>query len=93
MSTDLSLSVLMPTYDESERLQAALSSLSRQDYPVERVEIIVIDDASPTLDEEPLRTALAPFELTLIRNPTNLGRARAQRRTEASAGRYRGFSR
>lgn len=78
MSADLSLSVLMPTYDESERLQAALSSLSRQDYPVEYVEIIVIDDASPTLDEEPLRTALAPFELKLIRNPTNLGRARAR---------------
>ncbi len=78
MSTDLSLSVLMPTYDEAERLRAALASLSRQDYPVEYVEIIVIDDASPTLDEEGLRAALAPFELKLIRNPVNLGRARAR---------------
>lgn len=78
MSANLSLSVLMPTYDEAERLRAALSSLSRQDYPVQCVEIIVIDDASPTLDEEQLRAALAPFELKLIRNSTNLGRARAR---------------
>jgi len=78
MSTELTLSVLMPTYDESERLLAALMSLSRQDYPIEKVEIIVIDDASPTLEEEKLRTALAPFELKLIRNPINMGRARAR---------------
>ena len=79
MSTPpLSLSLLMPTYDEPERLLASLASLSRQDYPVELVEIIVIDDASPTLDEEGLRSVLAPFELKLIRNPMNLGRARAR---------------
>ncbi len=82
MSSDVrdmpSLSVLMPTYDEPERLQAALKSLSRQDYAAEKVEIIVIDDASPTLDEEALHTTIAPFALKLIRNPTNLGRARAR---------------
>jgi GT2 family glycosyltransferase len=68
----------MPTYDEPERLRAALKSLSRQAYAVDKVEIIVIDDASPTLDEEALYAAIAPFALKLIRNPANLGRARAR---------------
>ena len=59
-----SISVVMPTYDEIERLHAALTSLSQQDYPTDRVEIIVVDDASPTqADGEKLQRALAPFTL------------------------------
>ena len=69
----------MPTYDEIERLCAALTSLSQQDYPTDRVEIIVVDDASPTqADGEKLQQALAPFTLKLLRHETNQGRARAR---------------
>ena len=79
METAPTLSVLMPTYDEAERLRAALCSLSAQDYPTDRVQIVVVDDASPTpVDEEDLRQALAPFELTLVRHESNQGRARAR---------------
>ena len=78
MSAPLSLSLVMPTYDEPERLEAALESLSRQDYPPAASEIIVIDDASPQLDAERLHAALAPFPLRLIRNLYNQGRARAR---------------
>lgn len=74
-----SFSILMPTYDETERLRAALTSLSQQDYPTDRVEVVVIDDASPTpVDEKTMQNALAPFRLTLIRHETNQGRARAR---------------
>ncbi len=79
MQTAPTLSVLMPTYDEAERLRAALNSLSEQDYPTDRVQIVVVDDASPTpVDEGDLRQALAPFELTLVRHESNQGRARAR---------------
>lgn len=78
MSTLLSISLVMPTYDEPERLEAALNSLSRQDYSLEATQIIVVDDASPSLDTERLHAALAPFQLQLIRNDQNQGRARAR---------------
>ena len=78
MSTLLSISLVMPTFDEPERLEAALKSLSQQDYPREATEIIVVDDASPHLNAERLDTALAPFELHLIRNEQNQGRAGAR---------------
>ncbi len=78
MSTPLTLSVVIPTYDEPERLEAALKSLSQQNYPREATQIIVVDDASPHLDAERLHAALAPFELQLLRNEQNQGRARAR---------------
>ena len=73
-----SLSVVIPTYDEPQRLEAALRSLAVQDYPVQGVEIVVVDDASPQFDPEPLTAAAHPFRLKLIRNETNQGRARAR---------------
>ena len=78
MSALLTLSVVMPTYDEPERLEAALKSLSQQDYPHEAIQIIVVDDASPHLDAERLHAAVAPLQLRLIRNEQNQGRARAR---------------
>lgn len=78
MSTPLTLSVVIPTYDESERLEAALKSLSQQDYPHEATQIIVVDDASPHLDAERLHAAIAPLKLQLLRNAQNQGRARAR---------------
>ena len=78
MSTPLTLSVVIPTYDEPERLEAALKSLSQQNYPHEATQIIVVDDASPHLDAERLHAAVAPLELQLLRNEQNQGRARAR---------------
>ena len=78
MNAPLTLSVVMPTYDEPERLEAALKSLSQQDYPHEAVQIIVVDDASPHLDAARLHAAVAPLRLQLLRNEQNQGRARAR---------------
>ena len=78
MSAPLTLSVVIPTYDEPERLEAALKSLSQQNYPHEATQIIVVDDASPHLDAERLHAAIAPLELQLLRNEQNQGRARAR---------------
>ena len=78
MSAPLTLSVVMPTYGEPERLEAALKSLSQQNYPHEAIQIIVVDDASPHLDAERLHAAVAPLQLWLLRNEQNQGRARAR---------------
>lgn len=78
MSAPLTLSVVMPTYDEPERLEAALKSLSQQDYPHEAIQIIVVDDASPHLYSERLHAAVAPLQLQLLRNEQNQGRARTR---------------
>ena len=78
MSAPLTLSVVIPTYDEPERLEAALKSLSQQDYPHEATQIIVVDDASPHFDAERLHAAVAPLQLQLLRNEQNQGRARAR---------------
>ena len=78
MSAPLTLSVVIPTYDEPERLEATLKSLSQQDYPHEATQIIVVDDASPHLDAERLHAAIAPLQLLLLRNEQNQGRARAR---------------
>jgi len=78
MSAPLTLSVVMPTYDEPERLEAALKSLSQQDYPHKAIQIIVVDDASPHLDSERLHAAVAPLQLRLLRNEQNQGRARTR---------------
>ena len=78
MSAPLTLSVVIPTYNEPERLETALNSLSQQDYPHEATQIIVVDDASPHLDAERLHAAVGPLPLQLLRNEQNQGRARAR---------------
>ena len=86
MSAPLTLSVVTPTYDEPEHLEAALKSLSQQNYPHEAVQIIVVDDASPHLDAERLHAAVAPLQLQLLRNEQNQGRARARNAAMRVAG-------
>ena len=56
----------------------ALECLSRQDYSLEATQLIVVDDASPQIEPGRLHAALAPFQLLLIRNQQNLGRAGAR---------------
>jgi len=80
MSTfaDLTFSVIIPTYNEPERLANALVSLSCLDYPNEKVEIIVVDDATPQFSPAPLTALAQPFSLKFIQHTTNQGRARAR---------------
>lgn len=78
METPLFLSVVIPTYNEPERLLAAVQSLAVQDYHAQAVEIIVVDDASPVFDADAIQKAAGPFALRAIRHPTNQGRAKAR---------------
>lgn len=41
-----SISIIIPTYNESERIRDCLDSIRRQNYPEDRIEILVVDDYS-----------------------------------------------
>ena len=79
------ISVIIPTYDEPERLLETLGSLANQDHPAARTEIIVVDDASPSFNAEPVQAAAGDTSLKLIRNASNQGRARGRNRGIESA--------
>lgn len=78
MDSPLSISVIIPTYNEPERLLAAVQSLAVQEYPASSLEIIVVDDASQLFNPDQYPQAAGPFPLRLIRHSTNQGRARAR---------------
>ncbi|NKB71537.1 MAG: glycosyltransferase [Candidatus Latescibacteria bacterium] len=80
------ISIVIPTYDEPERLCAALESLAIQDYPLDDAEIIVIDDASPEpVDAQRLYRAAGSRPLQLLQHQTNQGRAIARNTGIAAA--------
>lgn len=54
-------SVIIPTYKRPAQLAECLRALARSDYPLERFEVIVVDDGSAT----PLRSLLEQFRGTL----------------------------
>lgn len=63
------VSVIIPTYNRKESLLRALESLSRQTYPANHFEVIVVDDGGSDGTEDALRTASYPFPLRYLRQP------------------------
>lgn len=80
----LFFSIVIPTYNRSDRLKSCLSAIAQLDYPRDRFEVIVVDDGSHT----PLEDIITPFQsqlnLALFRQ-SNSGPATA-RNTGASYG-------
>lgn len=82
------VSVVIPTHGRPERLRDCLLALTRQDYPRERWEVVVVDDASP----EPAPVAAAveavrdQMNVCFVRQPHG-GPAKA-RNTGASSARF-----
>jgi cellulose synthase/poly-beta-1,6-N-acetylglucosamine synthase-like glycosyltransferase len=50
------ISVVVTAHNEAERIAACLSAIAKQDYPMERVEIILVDDRSTDDTVERART-------------------------------------
>ena len=48
----LTVSVIIPVYNDEERLQRCLDALSRQTYPADRREIVVVDNSSDVPPDE-----------------------------------------
>lgn len=84
------VSVVIPTYDRPELLEAAVDSVLAQTF--DELELIVVDDASPEPVEPRLRSTAHDGRLTVIRHDANQG-ANAARNTgiAAAAGRVLTF--
>ena len=62
------VSVIIPTYNRNASLLRALESLSRQTYPVDQFEVIVVDDGGEDGTEAVVQSKY-PFELYYLRQP------------------------
>jgi len=70
-------SVVVPTYNRPERLASCLTALAEQDYPRDRIEVVVVDDGSAMPMDEVVRPFESRLEVTLLRQQ-NAGPAAAR---------------
>lgn len=68
------VSVVVPTYNRREMLAGCVESLLEMDYPQEKMEIIIVDDASPV----PVETGISKPFLRVVRLDANGGPAAAR---------------
>jgi glycosyltransferase involved in cell wall biosynthesis len=63
------VSVIIPVYNDLDRLKICLEQLEKQTYPAERYEIIVVDNAS----DNPVEPAMQPFPHVRVVHEANPG--------------------
>jgi glycosyltransferase involved in cell wall biosynthesis len=85
------VSVVIPTYGRPEYLQRAVESVAQQEY--DRLELVVVDDCSPTPAEQSLSELdLGDIEVTIVRHDENQGANVARNNgIRKSAGEYVAF--
>lgn len=71
--SDPIVSVVIPCHNGGDRLKLTLGSLDRQSYPLERVEVIVVDQASTDGSREIVRQHGAPYDLRLVEQDGKYG--------------------
>jgi glycosyltransferase involved in cell wall biosynthesis len=74
-----SLTILMPVYNEAATVLQAIDDALTAKLPVERRELIVIDDGSTDGTSELLLEATFPDNVVLVRQPANAGKGAAIR--------------
>lgn len=75
------VSIIIPAHGRPHATRACIESLLALDYPPERREIIVVDDAS----EPPLATHLLDLPIRLLRQNINIGQSAARNRAAQQA--------
>ncbi len=73
------ISVVIPTYNNAHVLRTTLARLSRQDYPPEAYEVVVVDDGSTDETAEVVRAQSSRLQVRYIWQP-NAGRSAARNR-------------
>ena len=73
----------MPTRDRADDLADCLAAIGRLDYPGDRLEVIVVDDAS--LDRGAVAAVAARYGARLLTNEENLGPAASRNRAAREA--------
>jgi mycofactocin glycosyltransferase len=76
-----SVSIVIPVYRRPAEIKACLNSLQSLDYPADKLQIIVVDDAS--LDQT--AAVVRQFDVRLIIEPRNRGQSAARNRGVAAA--------
>lgn len=81
------VSIVIPMFNEGRSIFDTVMSLLRQDYPTDKLDIIVVDDQST---DDSYRWALeaaaaAPARVTVIQNPVNMGKRRGINRAVRTA--------
>jgi len=74
----IELSIVIPTYNRPKVLKECLTALSRQDFPLERIEVIVVDDCSDKRTEG-LETVNG-LKIKYLRQDRNKGPSAARNR-------------
>lgn len=62
------ISVIMPVYNGEERLPKCLNSIRKQNYPQDKIEIIIVDDDST---DKTVQIAEEKFQCRIVRNGTH----------------------
>ncbi len=60
-------SIVIPTHDRRDLLQRVLRALSRQSYPADQTEVIVVDDGSRDGTDTMVSQLQTPYRLTVLR--------------------------
>jgi len=77
MATDVS--VVIPTYNKKDFLEITLTALGLQTYPLERFEVVVINDGSTDATETLVSSLKVPYQINYTRQE-NKGRSVARNR-------------
>lgn len=84
----IDLSVVIPTFNRRQMLRRCLDGLSRQSYPADRFEVIVVDDGSTDGTAEMANRCAGRLSLKVVPQP-NRGAASARNRgIDCAAGEY-----
>ena len=74
----MKVSFVVPVFNEEENISLLLNSLINQIYPIEKTEIIIVDDCSFDATANTLRTENLPAHFKTIFHKTNLGRSESR---------------
>ena len=80
MGTGLDMTVVAPTYQRADRMRRLVQALEAQTYPVDRFEVVIVDNSSTdsTAAELAALVASSPLRLRALRTEVNRGPAAAR---------------
>lgn len=80
------VSIVVPMLDEIDSVRACLDSFERQSYPVDRIELLVVDGGSQDGSRELVEQRSGPLRVRVIDNPARRASAAFNRGVEAANG-------
>lgn len=75
---NIEVSIIIPSYNRYPLNLFSLYALENQTFPLSKMEVIFIDDASTDETEKQLKNYKPPYHFKYIRNMQNLGRAKVR---------------